>query len=399
MAWSSYSPDNHKCRVILKTGIDEFLQRRLDEDNEPKRRDMESGKVYNRVSQKEVHARMLEANNALVEASLCENEAMREVHRAMLNDLNNLPLTLFQGLADKHYNEAWSVASHLPYEDESDRRKLQLELQEVRDMPKPFYHPSGQQARVYSSGGLANIKKEVRRAFFLKEEGHVELDIACCNLSIVARLWNIESIQEIQQQRGSVWSELLDYMETSDELRAITKPILKQGVCSSIYGMKASNVEGQVTLEFGGKTLKGKGENRYAKPVKGRPVLLKEKRFTDNPLIADLLQAINLAKQEIRDDGGYNGAYGFIEYDGVEDIDSYLCRVIGSYELAIVASCFELARERGDFQVVLYQYDGVTIKVAKNDRPDRVASVLTAIQHRASQVAQSFGIYTTLEPC
>ncbi|EFH87204.1 hypothetical protein [Ktedonobacter racemifer] len=162
--------------------------------------------------------------------------------------------------------------------------------------------------------------------------------------------------------------------------------------------MKASNVEGQVTLELGGKTLKGKGENRHAVKV-NRPVIPKVKRFDDNPLIADLLQAIKLTKEEIIEDGGYNGAYGFIEYDGEEDIDSYLCRVIGSYELAIIASCFELARERGDFQVVLYQYDGVTIKLAKNDRPDRVASVLSAIQQRASQTAQSFGIYTTLEAC
>lgn len=73
--------------------------------------------------------------------------------------------------------------------------------------------------------------------------------------------------------------------------------------------------------------------------------------------------------------------------------------VVQSYELAIVATCFEVARERKDFQVVLYQYDGVTIKVAKNDRPDRVASVLNAIQQKASQKAQSMGIYTTLEAC
>lgn len=199
MTYSGYSADNHKCRVILETGIDDFLQRRLDQDNEVKRRDMESGKVYNRSRQKEVHAIRLEANNTLVEATLCDNEAMREVHRAMLNDLNNLPLPLFQGLADGHYNEAWSVASELSYENESKRRKLQLELQAVRDMPKPFYHPVGQHARFYSSGGLPTIEKEVRRAFFPKEEGYVELDIACCQFAIGAGLWQLESIQEILQ--------------------------------------------------------------------------------------------------------------------------------------------------------------------------------------------------------
>lgn len=138
MTYSGYSPDNHKCRAILETGIDDFLQRRLDQDNEVKRRDMESGKVYNRSRQKEVHAIKLEAANKLIEASLCENEKMREVHRAMLDDLNNLPLPLFQGLADRYYNEAWGIASHLPYEDVDDRRKLQLELLAIRDMPKPF---------------------------------------------------------------------------------------------------------------------------------------------------------------------------------------------------------------------------------------------------------------------
>lgn len=143
MVYSDYSPENHQCRLILKTGIGELLQRRLDADNEAKRRDMESGKVYNRNKQREVHAIKLEETNKLIEATLCENEKMREVHSKMLSDLNNLPLPLFQGLADRRYNGAWSIACDLPYDDESKRRKLQLELQAIRDMPKPFYHPVG----------------------------------------------------------------------------------------------------------------------------------------------------------------------------------------------------------------------------------------------------------------
>lgn len=391
MVYSDYSPENHQCRHILKTGIDELLRRRFDEDNEVKRREIESGKVYNRSRQKEVYAIKLEAANKLVEATLCDDEKMREVHRMMFNDLHSLPLSLFQGVVDRHYNEAWSIASHLPYEDVDDKRQLQLELQAVRDMPKPFYHPVGQHARVYSSGGLPTIKKEVRRAFFLKDEGYIDLDIVSCQFAIGAGLWQIESVQEILQAGRPIWSELLDYMEIPQELRAITKPILKQAVYSIMYGMNASNVEGQVTLELGGKTLKGDKKKRAVRV--DRPVIPKKKRFIDCPLIADLLEAVNLAKQEIKDDGCYNGAYGFIEYDGVEDIDSFLCRVVQSYELAIVASCFELARERKDFQVVLYQYDGVTIRVTKNDR---VQAVLKAIQQRASQTAQSMGIYTTL---
>lgn len=138
----------------------------------------------------------------------------------------------------------------------------------------------------------------------------------------------------------------------------MTKPILKQAVYSIMYGMKAHNVEGYITRELKGRTLKGKGKNIRTVGV-DRPVIPKAKRFIDCPLIADLLEAVNQAKREIKDDGGYNGAYGFIEYDGVEKIDSFLCRVVQSYELAIVAPCFEVARERSDFQVVLYQYDGV----------------------------------------
>lgn len=46
-------------------------------------------------------------------------------------------------------------------------------------------------------------------------------------------------------------------MEIPEELRAITKPILKQAVYSIMYGMHASNAEGYVTLEFSGQTLKG----------------------------------------------------------------------------------------------------------------------------------------------
>lgn len=394
MVYSDFSPENHQCRHILKTGIDELLQDRLDQDNEVKRREIESGKVYNRSRQKEVHAIKLEAANKLVEATLCDNEKMREVHRAMFNDLHSLPLSLFQGLIDRHYNEAWSVACDLPYDDESKRRRLQLKLLAIRDMPMPLYHPVGEHARVYG-GGLATIEKEIRRAFFLKDEGYIDLDIVSCQFAIGAGIWSIESIQELLQSGRSLWVALLDYMEIPQELRAIAKPIFKQAVYSIMYGMNARNAEGYVTLEFGGKTLKGEGENRRTEEVKGRAIIPKVKRFTDCPLIADLLKAVKLAKEEIKDDGGYNGAYGFIEYDGVEKIDSFLCRVVQSYELAIVASCFELSRERKDFQVVLYQYDGVTIKLAKNDRAQ---AVLKAIQQKASQTARSMGIYTTLEP-
>lgn len=378
LVYSRYSAEAGKCRAILETGIGTFLQAFLTED-EQDRLYIESGKVFNHSNQQALHNVYLqEAKSQLVQAQFADQKRIAAY-------LHSLPLSLFNQLVTRNKEEAKAVIHSLGCDNQR-KQQLLRQFYEICDMPKPFYHPSGKNARLYSRG-LTTIKKEVRQAFC---KGLLELDITSCQCAIAAGLWHIESIQKILQAGKSLWTALLDWMEVPHMKWEIAKPILKEAVYAILYGMKTANVESHVTREFAGKTLKGKKVIHIR-----RPLIPKTKRFTDCPLIVDLFQAIQEAKEDIVRDGGYNMAYGFLPFDEeTESIDSYLSSILQTYELAIIASCFELAQERKDFRIVLYQFDGISIDILRKNREQ---SILAAIQEHARKKALSMGIYATLQ--
>lgn len=378
LEYSRYSAKDGICRAILNTGIDELLQQRLCEDNDNERAYIGSGKAFNRSNQRTLYQHQLQLNQIRLESALYKDQQMIGAY------LHNLPLSLFNNLVEKNYYEAWSVTKQLKLDNEEDRQRLHINLQAIRDMPFPFYHPVGNNARLFSSG-LTTIKKEVRQALC---KGLIDLDLSSCQCAIAAGMWQINSIQKILRSGGSIWDTIFDYMEIEQGLRGIAKPILKEALYSLMYGKHPSNVEGDITKAFQGYARKGQKVKWVA-----HTAIPKEKRFIDCPVVVDLITAIGQAKQDILRDGGYNGAYGYLPYGENEDINSFLSCVMQSYELSIIASCFKLAMQRKDFRIVLYQYDGITVEIL---RKDRASSILAAIQEKSKQKALSLGIVTSL---
>lgn len=269
LVWSGYSAEGGKCRAILKTGIDEFLQAHLWEDEEKERIYFLEQKSYNRANEQERYKATKYMHQTLY-AQMGNKD-----QRLIAGYLHNLPYTYFKRLVTSHYREAKQVIEALECT-ENDRTNLRQSLYALRDFPMPFYHLSGDNMRLYSDGGLPMVKKEIRKVLC---QGLIELDLVSCQCAIAAGIWNIDSINIVLQRGGSYWDAILTYMQVPEKLRPLAKPILKEATYSLMYGKKASHVERYVTRGFKG--YAGKNNRVYSQGAVSIP---KARKFTSCPL-------------------------------------------------------------------------------------------------------------------
>lgn len=260
--------------------------------------------------------------------------------------------------------------------------------------PMPVYLLSDYSVRLQAFGeSLQGIDSDLRRLLY--PSNWIELDLAKAQLAIAATDWgNLPTVTSYLEgaKRGEmdIWGDLVRHVGLEDT-KAVRKA-LKGGTYATVYGSGEENVLWEMQKAYNEAT--GAWLEREA----FRP-------FLTHPIIAELLDARESVLDEIRLAGGRHDCFG--RYISMEACThkpdnrerSVLAQVAQARELDLLTPVLDLAEaEDGEgrpaFQVVLYQFDGVTLSFWKERDMEKH---LTRIKSDVERYADVCGYLTFLE--
>jgi hypothetical protein len=201
--------------------------------------------------------------------------------------------------------------------------------------------------------------------------------LRCAQLAICAKLWNLDSINEVLGSSEGFWGHALNRIGVPPEKQAEVKPAIKTGLYSICFGMKASNLRGKIAC-----ALKSAGQDvRLAK------------LFLELPLIIELLSARDKALTAIEANGGAETPYGkWCAVSGSRKPREVMAEVAQAWEMKLLMPVFKMAKTTKDFQVTVYQFDGVTVQFTR-----RAEQWKRRIRAEIEQEAEKEGIKTGWE--
>ena len=304
---------------------------------------------------------------------LLDNEVSKKIARYM----NNLPVGLFEEIVNNNMSDALNEIEAI--KDEDVRYQQLTILGSIADQPKVFYRPSknGNTDRLFGYGAnITNLKKEVRKAL---TKDWVECDAKNLHLAIVANLWSVESLENFLATGKSFWSYIIEQLKLAQDHSPTSsendpeqvKKYIKEATYGLVYGMSRDNIINHLDTYFG----EGKGNI-----------------FVNDKIIKDILSARKAAYSYYITVGSIEDAYGRSHKVSKDNVLSIVSRVCQSYEQKLILSIFETLNEAdGDFNITLYQFDGLSIKFDCNKE-----YWMSRINEVFNQKAKEMRIYTSL---
>lgn len=278
--------------------------------------------------------------------------------------INNLPTNTFTKLLvnyDKTLNKINSLSS------EASQYQQYLVLEAIRECPKPFIRSSDNTDRLFAHGAtIAALKKDVRKEL---TRDWYEADLKSAQLAIVAKVWKVKEVQDFLKEKRSFWKEILTYLNLKEK----DKKHIKDYTYGVIFGMSENNILRDLTSIFNQEVSQA---------------------FLSHPLIKSLLKArtkyINkLLKDKVMVDA-FNKEFKVTK----SNVLTMLARQAQSYEMALIYPIFQVAKTTDEFSIVLYQFDGVSIKFHREYRKEYwIEQIKLAVE----KIADELDIYTTLE--
>jgi len=298
---------------------------------------------------------------------------------------------------------------------EEHRRDQELnKLYGIKHYPQPLYKICDRFPRQKADpfNQLMNVKSEVLRSMYHPERDY-ELDLSKAHLASyvpVARREGLEvpSLERYLQANlendddllagGDLWTELASAIdgEVFDDPAALRSAVKR--AYSAVYGSSRSNLLHQIYLDYSHQT--GDFPEEGHTPI--RPLL-------NHELMEELLSTRDKLEVIINNRGSLKDAAGreipLSAWDDVKDKDNrwrgVMAYVNASYEQELMGEIFNEARatqERDgytEFQVWLYQGDGVTVRIDRRVRNhyDIIGRIQSAVEERA----QELGVPTELE--
>jgi hypothetical protein len=371
--YSGYSYSDKKCRIALNDGFDADDYKRITEERV---RELDAPRINFLTGQR------LDAKGRMA----LREEDKRSIPPAQVDDarfiqayINNLPPRGFTLLL-ANMPRARAVASSLHARKPKYMhilRNYQLDLlNEIEEQPQPFIQPSwaGKTLRLMPKNrGISLLEKSVRRAL---TPTWTELDLRAAQFAICAKLWGVESVQAfLRDQTRSIWRELAEYLGI-DPITS-KKALKNEGVYPLFYGMPVANVAAGVTRELA----------RIGYVLQGVPGMSYGKRFLTHPLITDMIAGRDQMLARIVDAGGAFNYYGeWLPYQPeLENENSVLAQLSQAVEMRLIVPVFQVAEEsEGEFTVMLYQFDGVSITTRRsNQRPYWIDKAKSAVRDQA----------------
>lgn len=290
----------------------------------------------------------------------------QECHRGILDYHNNLPPHRFTSQVNKHIEKARDYLDRFDacYPKATFPKKAHAtstakrQLVRIQDNPRPIYSPVKASPRLFSlRTALTTVRSDVRRVL---TQGWYEYDLRAAGLSIAASEWNVPELREfLESLKGkSVWEQLAD--DLGLDVTKV-KDGLKRGLYALLYG------GGEETV---GASMKKGGCDEES-----------VKKFLEHEIVKKIKE-------------GRYWVLHMLERNTIEDEKDLLTALasdIQRKELSLISPVYELLKGNNDVTVMLYQFDGLTIRyknhqVARHWEPQIKAAVKTK--------ADELGIYT-----
>ncbi len=224
-------------------------------------------------------------------------------------------------------------------------------------------------ARLFAFDSLCDVERHVRRILC---RGWHEIDLVSCHPAIAARIWHIERIQSMLERGIDVWDAIAAELGVAEHERGAKRDVFKRTGCRLLC-------DGRID-----KTNEFLQENGIDGTVRDAPTLMA------------IIQAVRKVKRQVRADRGTQTPLGWIDLPSLTDkpVRAHLSNVLASYELTLVAPCFEVAAQSADFIITMGQHDGFSVRLRQEDRAQQV---LDRLNDAVASVARLFGIVTRLE--
>lgn len=316
--------------------------------------------------------------------------------KPLLSYMNNLSVRPFIKVIKANMDAALGKAIKI---EEPIKMRTQLEiLATLSEDLQPFYKPSekGHTDRIFPCNySIPMLRREVRKVL---TRGWYEFDLANSQLAIIAKLWNIKSVQDFLKTNTSIWPELFKHykcnyqtLKLKDELKYNTmKDVFKTSLYSLVYGMSKSYLSKEITND-----LKHLGINKAGS------------HFFNHPLIQAICKARDLKIEEMNNltqvttifgkerlIKGSKTLKGLPTKERLDCINSILAHQAQALELYILLPVVELASTTKDFYITLWQHDGFSVHFTDKTKIDRwIPRILQVVQEKIDEQ----GILTHLD--
>lgn len=259
---------------------------------------------------------------------------------------------------------------HLVAEAESpSSRQAMNQLLFILEEPMPFLRPVPNSDRAFSTDpSLTTIRKDLRG---LLTAGWDEYDLRSAHLAIIASIWPVPELQEFLGGNESFWAYILRELG----LPSHHKEGIKEATYALAYGAGKARIKEILVDEVGEPDI--------------------EKLFFEVPLIDVLFEARNARIQEIANAGGLTTIFGEdVPAESRVEIRQALAKQTQATEVALIEPIYDVAIQRNDLTVTLYQFDGITAHFRRKATKD---SAERQIQDAVAEKAAELNILTDLE--
>lgn len=380
-SWKEYAP-GERTREVEAHGLPDTLIHALSDDlrilptPEQKKVWFGSGKVLSPDDAKVLRERM---------------KAQAEDHSIVLTDdaafirqyLHAITPRIFTSLINLNASEAHAFVQRIA--DDGVRMVQNIILRSILAQPQPFYRPVSNSHRLFEvAKGLQGIKSEARHILL---RGCFDIDADALHLAIVATVWDVSELKAQLARAGApgLWRAITEHMAgraLTDEEHAHYKASVKHPVYAFTYGGGSARIAEQFSDHD--ETGLFTDYDDAARHLLAMPAL------------AALHEARQRIVQSIIEKGGMDGYYGFVEMKRGRTPLSVLSMVSSSYELALMRTLFDVAAEhQKECSIVLYQFDGVTVRFRTHDRQRHY--IIRKMRDRFGEKATELGIITSLK--
>ena len=307
------------------------------------------------------------------------------MRRQRLDRVRDMPPSFSQGIVDYHNaldpqtftkqlsglrrGEAMDLLRSDPLASSSGNAWAQL--LGVFEQPMPVLKPVAGSDRAFSlDASLMTVRSDLRRVL---TDGWFEYDLRNAQLAIVAERWPVPEVADFLRDGGHYWSHLAGAVGlTLDQ----AKPGLKKATYALVFGAGGPRIE--ELLREGGVPADQVAE------------------FWKADLVKALWAARDERKAEVKRTGGLTTIFGErVPVDGEDDAAARhaLAKEAQAVEVKLMEPIYLLARTTKEFTVVLYQFDGVTIRYRDPRRRLRWEREIKDIVKRE---AERLGVFTEL---
>lgn len=361
--WTDYE-EREKARTVKAYGIPDkaykILHEHLDEEPEVW---LETGtKLTNTRVVADDYEQMINYANILADVYKISPQA-----KNILQYHNELPRQTFTMMVKRNLTSAEKAVLALQ-NNESVYTPTRETLKRIVAYSKPVLVPKSSTDRLFGQiPDLTRIKSSVRKAL---TKGLWEADLKSVQLAIAAKVWDIPQIQTFLAEGGSIWANIMIDFEGD---REAVKSACKTALYSILYGAGEGNV--RAALE---EDLDGTG--------------FEADTFLSNTLIQALMKRQKEVMVEIMDGVPTNPLDGTVITGKPQARMAILAQ---AYELLLIHEIYRVQAQTPDvFDVLLFQFDGVSIHWIKKDRMD---GMIRKINKAVDAKAKELGIYTSLE--